>query len=121
MPCGPLARGWWIDAEADHDLRLRDDDGKQLLGDRALAFGVERQAPRSLEHVVEQSQPDGGLVVRRGMEHGPLPDRRQTGHGRVVQVRRERDEIVVALADRLDQIRAHGSLPIDPVVRVRRR
>ena len=118
-PVWAAGRRWWIDAEADHDLRLRDDDGEQLFGDRALSFGVERQALRRVEHVLEQSQPDGGLVVRRGVEHGSLPDRRQTGHGRVVQVRRERDEIVVALADRLDQIRAHGSLPIDPVVPVR--
>ncbi len=111
-------RRWWIDAEADHDLRLRDGDREQVLGDRALALGVERQTLRGVEDVLEQPQADGGFVVRRGMEHRAFPDRRQTHHGRVVQVRREGNEIVVALADRVDQIWAHGSLPIDPVVPV---
>ena len=42
---------------------------EQLLGDRPLPLGVEGDAARRLEDVVEEREADRGLVVRGGMQH----------------------------------------------------
>ena len=89
-----------VDAEPDHHLRLGHERREPRFGDRPLPLGVEGDAPRRLEHVVEEREADRGLVVRGGMHHRVVADEGQADDGRVVQVRRECEEVVIARPDR---------------------
>ena len=108
-------RGWRVDAEAYDDLRLGDRGREALLGDGSLPLGVEGKAAGRLEDIVEERQADRGLVVRRGMQHGAVAHERQPQDSRVVQIRRERQQVVVARTDRFDQTGRDRSLLVDPV------
>ena len=61
---------WDVDTDADDFLQQRPVH-KLRVHERALAFGVVEDRRRPAEHVLEDFQPDGRLVVRRRHEHAP--------------------------------------------------
>ena len=106
-----------VDAEADDDLRLGDRDRKRS-STSALGLAPCRRRGRAAASNTssESGSADRGSSCAAGWSTARSRDERQSDDGRVVQVRRERDEVGVARTDRVDQVGCDRALLVDPVV-----
>src|SRR5262249_32737537 len=109
-----------VDPDADHFFEKRAIDELRL--DEALfALGEVAQRRRTLKHVREDAEPDGGLVVSRGDEQTLTWVHFETEHGRGVEVGEEDERVVLLLitAQVVDKRGTPGSLLLQPLQFVR--